>query len=416
VARAHLELFEEHVKGTGTRDKGLGKELRRLRVAIVADYLEEGWPSMDLVADMLFDRLQREHRASIAPTLVRPSMRRRATRLPGVSGIPWLPMIDRLANRMWDYPRIMATLHAFDLYHIVDHSYAHLVHRLPADRTVVTCHDLDVFRCVLDPALEPRSPPFRAMTRRILDGVRSAGHVACDSAATRDALVTKAGVQPDRTSIVHNGPHPSCSPTAEPAADFDAARLLGPRGAFTDLLHVGSTIQRKRIDVLLRLFESLRGMHRQLRLIRVGGPLTAAQRTLARELDVVDAIVEMPTLDRSTLAAVYRRCALLLMPSEREGFGLPVLEALACGTPVVASDIAALKEVGGFAIAYCPVQDIEAWQQTVSRLLDERSHHAEQWTLRREAGIRRAAAFSWSRYALEIAGIYAQVVDAGARC
>ncbi len=278
---------------------------------------------MDLVADMLFDRLQREQGTSIAPTLVRPSMRRRVTRLPGGSGMPWLPMIDRVANRMWDYPRIVATLGDFDLYHIVDHSYAHLVHRLPAGRTIVTCHDLDTFRSVLDPALEPRSAPFRAMTRRILDGVRNAGHVACDSAATRDALVTKAGVRPERTSIVHNGPHPSCSPHAEPAADFDAARLLGPRGSFTDLLHVGSTIPRKRIDVLLRVFESLRGVHRRLRLVRVGGPLTAAQRALARELDVADALVEMPTLDRSTLAAVYRRCALLLMPSEREGFGLP---------------------------------------------------------------------------------------------
>ena len=54
-----------------------------LRVAIIADYLEEGWPSMDLVADMLFDRLQREHSATIAPTLIRPAMRRRAARLPG---------------------------------------------------------------------------------------------------------------------------------------------------------------------------------------------------------------------------------------------------------------------------------------------------------------------------------------------
>ena len=49
------------------------------------------------------------------------------------------------------------------------------------------------------------------------------------------------------------------------------------------------------------------------------------------------------------------------MPSEREGFGLPVLEALACGTPVVASDIAALREVGGYAAVYCPLDDIEAW-------------------------------------------------------
>ena len=82
-----------------------------------------------------------------------------------------------------------------------------------------------------------------------------------------------------------------------------------------------------------------------------------------RELGLTDAIVVLPMLDRATLAAVYRRSALLLMPSEREGFGLPVLEALACGTPVVASDIEALREVGGFAASYCPVEGIEDWQR-----------------------------------------------------
>ena len=137
-----------------------------LRVAIIADYLEEGWPSMDLVADMLFDRLQREHAATIAPSLIRPTMRRRAARLPGAGRTAWVRGADRIANRLWDYPRLVAGLaDRFDLFHIVDHSYAQLVHRLPAGRTIVTCHDLDTFRSVLDPEVEPRSALFRAMTR-----------------------------------------------------------------------------------------------------------------------------------------------------------------------------------------------------------------------------------------------------------
>jgi glycosyltransferase involved in cell wall biosynthesis len=383
-----------------------------LRVAILSDYLEEGWPSMDLVADMLFDRLQREHGGAIAPALVRPPMRRRAGRLPW-SRRGWAHAVDRVANRLWDYPRLASTLAGrFDVYHIVDHSYAQLVHRLPAERTVVTCHDLDTFRSVLEPEHERRTPLFRGMTRHILDGLRKAGHVTCDSHATRDALVSRAGIAVERTTVVPNGPHPSCSPEAEPAADIDAARLLGPRGATVDLLHVGSTIARKRLDLLLRVFDSLRNSHRQLRLIRVGGPFTAAQQALVRELGLGEAVVVLPALDRSTLASVYRRSALLLMPSEREGFGLPVVEALACGTPVVASDIAALREVGGYAATYCPIDDVDAWHGAVSRLLDERAQMPAQWTLRREAGIRRAAAFSWSRYAADVVSIYARVAGA----
>jgi glycosyltransferase involved in cell wall biosynthesis len=387
----------------------------RLRVAIVADYLEEGWPSMDLVADMLFDRLQREHGSIVDATLVRPVMNRRLGRLPGSNRVAWLPSLDRVANRLWDYPRVVSAFDGrFDLFHIVDHSYAQLVHRLPPERTIVTCHDLDTFRSVLDPAAERRSPLFRAMTRHILEGLRKAGHIACDSHATRDALVATAGIPEERTTVVPNGPHPSCSPQAEPSADLDAARLLGPRGASIDILHVGSTIPRKRIDVLLDVLAAVRKVRPQARLIRVGGPFTAAQQARVRELSLSNATVVLPMLDRATLAAVYRRSALLLMPSEREGFGLPILESLACGTPVVASDIEALREVGGFAASYCPIEDVGVWQQTVVRLLDERASNPAQWRLRQDSGIRRAAAFSWSRYANDVVAIYSRVAAAQA--
>ena len=386
----------------------------RLRVAVIADYLEEGWPSMDLVADMLYDRLQREHASFVAPTLIRPALRRRAARLPGAHRSHWLPALDRIANRLWDYPRaIDAITRRFDLFHIVDHSYAQLVHRLPAERTIVTCHDLDTFRCVLDPSSEPRSPIFRAMTRHILAGLSKAGHVACDSHATRDVLTARAGIAADRTSVVPNGPHPSCTPRPEPAADVEAARLLGPRSSgCAELLHVGSTIQRKRIDVLLRVFKALHDNYRNVRLVRVGGPFTGAQQALVRDLGIGDAVVVLPMLDRATLASVYRRSALLLMTSEREGFGLPVLEAMACGTPVVASDVPAMREVAGYAASYCPVDDVEVWTQTVVRLLDERRHQPAQWAMRSAAGIRRAAAFSWSRYASDVVGIYVRLLSA----
>jgi glycosyltransferase involved in cell wall biosynthesis len=378
-----------------------------LRVAIIADLLEEHWPSMDLVADMLVEHLRSDYRGQIEATLIRPTLRKRASRLPGAGTLAPALTIDRFVNRLWDYPRVTrAASGGFDLFHVVDHSYAQLVRTLPADRTLVTCHDLDTFRSVLEPALEPRSALFRAMTRRILAGVCAAGHVACDTEATRDALVARAGVDPARTSVVLNGPHPSCSPLAEPSADVEAARLLGGARRTTDLLHVSSTIARKRIDVLLRIVASVRKQRPDVRLVRVGGPFTADQRRLARELDIEDAIVVLPFLDRSTLAAVYRRSALVLLPSEREGFGLPVLEALACGTPIVASDIDALREVGGAAVEYCAPEDIEAWTRAVARLLAERCMNPAGWRARRSAGIERAATFSWSHYTAEVVALY----------
>jgi glycosyltransferase involved in cell wall biosynthesis len=209
---------------------------------------------------------------------------------------------------------------------------------------------------------------------------------------------------------VHNGPHPSCTPAREPAADAEAGRLLGSAD-LVPLLHVGSTIPRKRIDVLLRVFAAVRAARPEVRLVRVGGPLTAGQRALARDLGVADAVLTLPFLDRATLAAVYRRSALLLLPSDREGFGLPVLEALACGTPVVASDIEALREVGGGAATYCAVEDVACWRASILHLLEARGRPAE-WAARRDAGIARAAAFSWSRYTTEIAALYRRLAQA----
>jgi len=384
--------------------------MRRLKVAILADYLEEGWPSMDLVADMLLDRLQREHTVSVEPTLIRPSLRRRATRLRGLQRDSRAFGVDRIANRLWDYPRVARGLaDRFDLFHVVDHSYSQLVHGLPTDRTLVTCHDLDTFRSVLEPEMEPRSAWFRAMSRHILEGLKKAGHVACDTDATRDAVIRKAGVDAERASVVHNGPHPSCTPIPDVPAEREATRLLGRPSQTIDVLHVGSTIPRKRIDVLLRIVADVRRRRPSLRLIRVGGPFTAEQRALARDLGILDAVLVLPVLDRSTLAAVYRRSVLVLMPSEREGFGLPVLEALACGTPVVASDIPSLREVAAAAATYCAVEDLAAWTRTVERLIDERTVAPAQWTLRRQAAERRAAAFSWSQYAANVVSIYTRL-------
>ena len=383
----------------------------RLRVAILADYLEEAWPSMDLVADMLVDRLRREHAGTVEAVLVRPAMPRRLTRLP----IPTLggrvAMLDRAVARQWDYRRgLDAVRGRFDVYHVVDHTYAHLVHALPAERCVVTCHDVDAFRSILQPEDERRSPPFRWMSRRILDGLRKAAHVPCDSEATRDALISLAGFPAERLSVIPNGSETDCRAEADALADLEAARLLGPRQG-VELLHVGSTIPRKRIDVLLDVFAAVRAERPDARLIRVGGPFTAEQRVRARGLGVLDAIVVLPFVDRATLAAVYRRAALTLLPSEREGFGLPLVESLACGTPMVASDIPVLRELGGDAVSYCPTDDIAQWAIEVLALLAERERSPDRWRVRRAAGTARASDFSWSHYAARLLDLYRAIAD-----
>lgn len=376
---------------------------------------------MDLVGEMLCAELAARHSAALAVTRIQPAFVRRASRAAAERDASVrfnrlrfnhaLFNIDRALNRFFDYPRVLRRVRGdFDVFHIVDHSYAHLAHQLAGARTVVTCHDLDAFRCLLASGAERRSLPLRMMARRTLAGMRNAARVCCDSVATRDALVANALVSPGRLVVIPNGVHPACSPHRDSAADAAAAHLLGPADpGVAEVLHVGSTIPRKRIDVLLRILAAARAQFPNLRLIKAGGALTADQKRLAQTLGLEESIITMPFLEPALLAALYRRAALVLMPSEAEGFGLPLIEAMACATPVLASDLSVLREVGAETAVYCAVADVPAWSAAVIGMLRERAANPERWARRRADAIRQASRFSWAAYADRCAALYREI-------
>lgn len=385
---------------------------RGLRVAVVCDYLEEQWPSMDLVGEMIARSLGEIGGKADQIALVRPPMRRRAGNLPWLGASHAGRNADRLLNRFWDYHRYLRQRRdLYDVFHFVDHSYAQLVHAVPLGRAVVTCHDLDTFRCLLDPERDPRSKPFRWMAARTLSGLQAAAAVACVSTATADELRDTQAVPASRIHVVPNGVHPAFHAAADPGSESRLESLLGPASTGSiEILHVGSTIERKRIDVLIRVAAELAQRFPSLRLVRVGPPFEGEHRVLAESLGLAARTVLLSSIDSELLAAMYRRAALVLLPSDREGFGLPLIEALACGTPVAASDIPVLRDVGGDSAAYCPVADIAAWVRTVSNLLHERQSHPDRWASRRAAGLERAATFSWHEHARQLMRIYSNLL------
>jgi glycosyltransferase involved in cell wall biosynthesis len=377
----------------------------RIRIAICRDFHEEGWPSMDRFGAMLLEQLGERYGSTLDAASVCPAYTPRATRV--TPGSRAAINADRFCNRFWDYPRHLRRVAGdFDLFHVVDHSYAHLVHALPANRTIVTCHDVDAFRSVIAPDEEQRSSAFRFATRRILAGLQRAAAVTCVTAATERGL-TAAGIVPaERTLVVHPGVADVFRRDPDTAATRAAAALAGGSGSI-DLLHVGSTIPRKRIDLLLRVCAAVGRAHTSVRLLRVGGPLTPEQREIARRAGLADdRVVEIGTVDDSTLAALYRRAAIVLQPSEREGFGLPLVEALASGTPTMASDIEALREVGGDASEYCAVGDVAQWTDAIDRMLRERRDDPSRWEARRARGRARAEMFTWTAFADRVVALY----------
>ena len=367
---------------------------------------------MDLVADMLWDQLQGRAPDEVRGRRIQPHMIRRFRRLPLLGHRRFARNADRLLSRFWHYPRLLRRQRDdFDCFHIADHSYAHLVQQLPADRTGVYCHDLDTFRCLLEPELEPRPFWFRAMTRRILRGMQQAAVVFCSTQATIDRIRKLGLVDATRLIYAPYGIAPEF--TTDPPVEAGLQRATDMTGKLETcrhrlespfLLHVGSCISRKRIDVLLEVFAAVRRRWPELDLIQVGGQWTAAQQRQIEQHRL--AIRQLRGLDRKSLAALYRRAALVLLPSQAEGFGLPVIEALACGAVVVASDIPVLREVGEDGAIYCPVADISVWVETTDRLLTSPDLAPDRCTR-----ISQARRFSWEKHAAIILEAYQKLAS-----
>jgi len=372
----------------------------KLRLAIICDYSEETWHSMDLCAQMLLNHLQSENTAFIQTIQISPPFNHRCQKIPALGKKQFAYNADRLLNRFWDYPHYLKQrVTDFDFYHIADHSYAHLAHVLPPERTGVYCHDIDAFRSLVEPAKEPRPGWYQAMSRRILHGLQSCSLVFYSTAEVRKQIEHYQLVEPSRLVHAPLGIAPEFSMNPQP----DILAHI-PKQPF--LLHVGSCIPRKRIDILLEVFAQVRKIHPKLQLVKVSGEWTLSQQQQITELNIGDAIVHLQGLQRATIAALYQQASAVLLTSEAEGFGLPVIEALACGSIVVASDIPVLREVGGEAVMYCSITDISAWVQTIEQVLANPNR-----TSTINLSLTQAQKYSWSNHAQIIAQSYLKLAN-----
>jgi glycosyltransferase involved in cell wall biosynthesis len=163
------------------------------------------------------------------------------------------------------------------------------------------------------------------------------------------------------------------------------------------------------MGLLLRAAAPVLAADPRARLVRVGGPLEPAHRHLAVQLGIERRIVEVPWVPRPLLASLYRRAAVVVSTSEREGFGLPLVEAMACGAPVLASALPVYREVGGPAVRYVDGDDQATWSAALAGMLaglvDEGARRAA-----RAASLDRARRYGLDRFAAEIAAVYDRVL------
>jgi glycosyltransferase involved in cell wall biosynthesis len=354
-----------------------------MKLAVISDFGEENWPSMDILADELV------RRASELPGLdvqcIRPRMLAPFKRLVN-SGAQsgFVHNLDRVSGRYLEYSlRILRERARFDRFHLVDHSYAHLALFLPGRKTGVFCHDIDAFRPLYDRSAERWR---RALAATLLAGLKRANVVFHSNPIVRGEILEYGLVPEER--LVHAPYGVASEFRPEPGPEDAAARARPPY-----LLHVGSLIPRKNPEFLVRVFGALARARPELEFLQVGGEFSPALEALAADPVLAPRLRRLPRHSQRELAPLYRNARAVLMPSLSEGFGLPVIEALSCGAPVVASDIPVFRQVGGNAVAYAPTSELEAWQTRVLAVLDQDPAAS------RAERLAQASTYSWQAHA-----------------
>ena len=270
---------------------------------------------------------------------------------------------------------------------------------------VVTVHDL--VRLAFPHATEDRMAAIGlALDRR---GIRQAAHVICVSEATKRDLMQHLAVAEAKITVIYNGlDHNVFKPSL-----VDDGRFSAPY-----VLYVGSERPRKNMACLTRAFAALKDRgprFASLRLLKVGSPgrsdrfrtatIEQARRSgVEHDIDFVDHVSDVD------LAVIYSNALALVYPSLYEGFGLPVVEAMACGCPVVTANVSSLPEVAGSAALLVDPNDPAGFAEALHSVILDRDLR----TRLRGDGLRRARDFSWDDTVSATRAVYEQVL-AGSR-
>jgi glycosyltransferase involved in cell wall biosynthesis len=276
-----------------------------------------------------------------------------------------------------------------DLWHAPDH-----VCPQPAGwRTVLTVHDLAFWRLP-----HTHAPESRAYYAGLWRSARQSSRIICVSQATRRDLLAATGVAASRVRVVPEAPDPRYR-QAGPA----------PAAARPYFLCVGTVEPRKNLESLFRALSRLPAAGRpEVRVVGASGLDAAAIAALPARLGIGESVRFLGRLPTDEVAGLYRGALALVYPSLLEGFGLPVLEAMAAGAPVVAAARSSIPEVAGDAALLVDTEDTAAFAAALQRI-------AESDTLRddlRRRGGQRAAGFTWERTARETLAVFAEALAA----
>ncbi len=329
--------------------------------------------------------------------------------IPGVDDVPdnVHPIIaspqaaSPMSRILWEQTRLPGQLR--QLKPTIFHSMAYSLPVLSKIPSIVTIYDLSFFR-EPERLTTPRRIYLQNMVRY---AVRHADRILAISEAGKRELTAVLRVSPKRISVAYPGVDPQCKPAPEDEiARFKAQSEVPERF----ILHVGTIEPRKNLPVLVRAYADLSNDIRDaVKLVLIGGkgwqtePLFALIEKLGLEANIVFPGY-VPDED---LPLWYGTADLFAYPSVYEGFGIPIVEAMACGTPIIASNTSSLPEAAGPHSILLPPDDAAAWGQAITKLLED---SAQRQQIAQE-GLRYVKKFTWQNTAASTVDTYQKLLN-----
>ena len=262
------------------------------------------------------------------------------------------------------------------------------------DLMPIAAEDLYVRRYAL-----PVGRKIRLYRMYLRHALRRVDRVIAISEHTKLDLVRLLGFPPDRVHAVLPAPAPGMKPPEDPARPGALRARLGlPEGY---LLYTGGFDYRKNVEMLIRAYAAARRGGLELPLVLAGGMGSPYGQRIGSLAEGAPGVLRTGFVPDEDLPALYAGARLVLYPSLYEGFGLPVVDAMACGAPVACSDHPSLDEAAGDAALRLSAGDEGAWTEAMLRAAEEGGFGGA-----RERGIRHAGRFSWKRAAEETFRVY----------
>ncbi len=315
--------------------------------------------------------------------------------------------INKNIERLWGHPYAVSRLEG-DVFHIIDHSNAHVAYWLKKKRcnVVVTCHDLVQFVYPEILKDQARFPAFSlASWKYSVRGMQYANRVIAVSINTAKDVTSMLSIAAEKVVVVLNGVEDKFYQLPADEVQKIKSNYESSSDTFC-LLNVGTNHQRKNIVNILKALILLRDRGVLVKLWKVGSEFSLEQQKLIKLHNLEPMITFISTPDKITLLKLYNAADALLAPSLYEGFGLTILEAMACGTPVISANVSSLPEVAGDAAILVDPLDVKAIADAVCSLQSDSSLRQSYIT----KGLARAKCFSWRSSTEQVVQIYESLV------